>query len=252
MEEGDDDSDIYGSEASFGVNVKSRKRNMREARIAAQNRPIKLKILKKTQDSAATTRGDMVDVLLVEEHLRKTGFLSPNWLIHQRRAEGDIFYGLFFFPRSLAEVIDEESGETMRIELITKVCNDCIEYFEMRYGDCLTKDYMIRSIFAYLRTTTNTRIKLFSILYMITLESPLVRFLIETCGPTGFRKPSDYRRVASTMERFRHTLTHGTMVEQANISSIVDDTIRIATCAYLTPTNESNQSGPLSSTRTKR
>ena len=154
-----------------------------------------------------------------------------------------------FFPRSIIKTIDEKTGETKKNELITKICNDLLEYFEMRYGESLTKDYMIRDIFSYLRTTTNTRIKLFSILYMMTLEPAIVRFLAETCGITGFKRPTDYNRVAKTMESFVKTLTHGTMVEESNINSIVDDMIAVAIHSYLTPTDGSKQSQQFFSTR---
>lgn len=248
MEEGDY---IHGENASFEVTVKKRKRNIRETLIAANNRPESMKTLKKTQNSVASTLGDTIDILLVEEHLRKTGFLSNNWLIHQRRTEGDILYGLFFFPRSIITTVDEETGDIKEIELITKICNDVIEYFEMRYEESLTEDYMIRSVFSYLRTTTNTRIKLFAILYMMTLEPPIVRYLTETCGVTGFKTPKDYKRVVNKMEIFIHRLTHGTMVEKTNINSIVNDMIMFAIYAYLTVTTESRESQNLLSTRKK-
>jgi len=248
----DDSSDsFHGDDASFDVRVTSRKRNMREAHISANKRPGKLKILKKSQTSVTFTEGDVIDLVSVEEYLRKTEFLSHKWVIHQRRAEGDIFYTLFFFPRSISETVDEISGKTVKVELISKICNDCIEYFEMRYDESLTKDYLISNIFAYLRTTTNTRIKLWAILYLITLEPALTRFLSETCGPTGFRKPADYNRVARTMKDFVYTLTQGTMVEETNINSVVNDTIAVAINAYLMPTNKTTTTQSLSSIRRK-
>lgn len=247
----DDSDDLYGDDASFGVTVISRKRNIREARISANKRPGKLKILKKSQTSAACTQGDAIDIIDVEEYLRKTEFLSHKWVIHQRRAEGDILYALFFFPRSISEVVDENSGNTVKVELISKICDDCIEYFEMRYGESLTKDYLISNIFAHLRKTTNTRIRLWSILYLITLEPALTRFLAETCGPTGFKKPNDYNRVTRRMKDFVYTLTQGTMVEESNINSVVNDTIAVALNAYLTPTNKPTTSHSLSSIRRK-
>ena len=225
---------------------------MREAHISANNRPKKLKILKKSQNSAASTQGDPIDIIAIEKYLRKTEFLSHKWVIHQRRAEGDIFYGLFLFPRSLSVIVDETSGETVGvIELISKVCDDSIEYFEMRYGDSLTEDYLISNIFAYLRRTTNTRIRLWCILYLITLDSALIRFLSETCGPTGYKKPSDYNRMTRRMKDFIYTLTQGSMVEEMNINSVVNDTIQLALHAYLTPTNKTTTSRSLSSIRRK-
>ena len=239
-------------DGEFEVQIVNRKRNAREARIATMNRPESVKILKRTAESPCYTKGDLIPLNDMENHLRSTGFLSDDWLIHKRRAENGILYALLFFPRSITETVDEETHETHQVELISKVCNDAVESFEFKYGDCLTKDHLIGNIFTYLKSPeTSTRIKLFFILYAMTLSPHLTRCLAEECTGIGLKKPQDYIRVAKVLKGFLYRVSHGVMIEETNVHSIVNDTINVAINIYLDPLAGEQSSSNFSATRTK-
>lgn len=226
---------IEKDEALYSINLVSNKRNEREESIAVNNRPKRKKELEEIASRVSAIAHEPFNVKDMERYMKTQQFLVNPFAICQQRIENDIFYGLLLYPHSKVETVDTETGDIIEITLINKICYDMLDYFEKRYEECIANDYLIAPVFARLRITTNSRLKLFAILFMYTLDESMMRFFTSLCGKNGFRNKSVYRKMRTVLTDTIYRMRHAENINSLNINSVVNDLNHIALRCYTRP-----------------
>lgn len=183
------------------------------------------------------TPGANFDVIQGEEMLRRRGFLRGDWAIHDQRAQHDPMYALLYCPHARVRLYNPQTGETTTVRYIDKVCDDCMTWIEMHYNwnDVIKNDKRTQKAFKILRTTTNTRIKLFAILAFMSWAPRIKQHLASLYNDQSHRSRKDFERAAQAAFEMIEVTRLKSSVHRPNIYQTVKTCIRAVSDAYLRP-----------------
>jgi len=205
----------------------------------AQNRPKRLKQIEETMSRKSMTRNEHLDnSISLHSSLYKKSITKLD--VTQTRVSNDIWYGLFFAPHSQLLIFNEKTGKIERIKLIEKIITDALEYNEMRGGDVISNDYICGPMFKVLKETTNTRIQLWCLLVLYTIDDGMIPFYNSMCGKYGYRTNKAYLKMRAYVDKQMYILTRSQCINKFTTKTMIE-IINGAIAVYLRPSKFDNR-----------
>lgn len=221
----------------IGIDLKheSKERDPDDAEWALLRRADLQKNQTAIEERQSRAAGDAFDPIRFEAYLRKRGVLRKDWVIHQRRASMDPFYALWFCPTAVIRTFDPETQQETEMLFLDKVVFNAMEFLEERGGDAVRNNKQIQIAFDHLRSTSNTRIKLFALCFFMTWAPEIRDHLASLYTDTGFRKKEDFMRAVKVTAEMCELLWRAANVNRFNVFEKVNYIIDVAIVNYVRP-----------------
>lgn len=215
--------------------VSPRRRDPDDAARSLIQRPDIRARIERIEETTTRAANDHFDPVAFEAHLKERGVLRNDWIVHERRASMDPFYALWYCPTATITTFDVNTQQQTTMLFVDKVVRDCMEFYELRGGDEIAKNKQIQIAFDHLRSTSNSRIKLFAICFFMTWSDQIRDHLASLYTDRGFRKRVDFMRVSKVLKEMCELVWRASSVSRYNINQVVTDVLRAGISAYIRP-----------------